>query len=361
MKIRPLFFVLQLLAGMVRAAPPPVPGAWGPLPPDVAREVTSYFTQLNAALAGQRIGPVMDLYAPDATEEVQIGANSRMAIPNIQERRRADMKRLAESGTPPEAVDPASLQYQAGAAPNEFRIRRLIFRPASAAGKGSPSSEVCYVFRREAPGLLISSTLTRPLDNSRPAPVAAAASPKRTLLGPDGLPMEVELINGIRLRDAVVLQWQADGVLIKHLGGIDPIKFERIIPEQRALFETQLSDRLRKQAAAYYSAAVAARHQENVRQMNEVSAQTQEEYREEEREFFESEVSKHHLLIGMTMDQVRRSWGSPTTSNPMDSPDGHSLLWIYEMKGIDEHGNACNAGVGLQGDFVTHLFNVKNR
>ena len=35
-----------------------------------------------------------------------------------------------------------------------------------------------------------------------------------------------------------------------------------------------------------------------------------------------------------------------------------SVNWA---KGIDEHGNVCNAGVGLQGDFVMELYNVKNR
>ena len=361
MKIRPLVFVLLLLAGMVRATPPPVAGTWGPLPPEVTREVTEFFRQLSAALAGQHIAPVMALYAVDATEAVQIGANSRMAVPNIQERRKADMKRLAESGTSPEAVDPANLQYQPGATPNEFRIRRLVFKAASAAGKGSPTSEVFYLFRRAGPGLLISSTLTRPVDSPRPAPVAAASGHRRTLVGPDGLPMEVELINGLRLREAVVVQWQTDGVLIKHVGGIDPIKFERIIPEQRTLFEAQLSDRLRAQSIAYYSGAAAARHQEKEREMNENSARAQEEAREERREQLEEEVSKHHLVVGMTMDQVRRSWGYPTTSNPVQSSDGNSVLWIYERKGIDEHGNVCNAGVGLQGDFVMELYNVKNR
>ena len=173
--------------------------------------------------------------------------------------------------------------------------------------------------------------------------------------------MEVELVNGVRLHDAVVLQWQADGVLIKHLAGTDPIKFARIIPEQRALFEAQLSDRLRAQAVAYYSGAVAARHQENERETNESAARAQQEDQEERRERLEAEVSQHHLVVGMTMDQVRRSWGYPTTSNPVESSEGLSVLWIYERKGIDEHGNACNAGVGLRGDFVTHLYNVKNR
>jgi hypothetical protein len=51
------------------------------------------------------------------------------------------------------------------------------------------------------------------------------------------LPETVTLTNGAVLRGVSIVRWETDAVVLKHAGGVDPIRFVNMAPEVRAIFE----------------------------------------------------------------------------------------------------------------------------
>jgi hypothetical protein len=54
---------------------------------------------------------------------------------------------------------------------------------------------------------------------------------------PPSLPDSVTLKNGAVLRHISIVRWQIDVVVIKHVGGVDPIRLDYLAPESRAALE----------------------------------------------------------------------------------------------------------------------------
>lgn len=78
---------------------------------------------------------------------------------------------------------------------------------------------------------------------------AFAAEPAPTL------PETVKLTNGAVLKKISVIRWTSDGVVLKHAGGADPIRFAHIDPSQRALFETLAAEAKKVSRAPVAAAA----------------------------------------------------------------------------------------------------------
>ncbi|MEO6876167.1 MAG: hypothetical protein ABI222_15225 [Opitutaceae bacterium] len=356
MKIRALVSALLIWIVQLAAASPAPAGIWGALPPDVAKEMEGFFKSLNQALNQHDLHQVMNFYAPDATEAIQVGG-SKMAVPNFLGRRRSEIKHLAESNRPAAGVDLANLQYQPGASPAEYRIRRMVYR--SGAISGAPTSEIFYVFQRGGAVPVISSIVTHSLVSNAPRVVTIARPVNEIPLGPDGLPTEVELIDGIRLHEVSVMIWRIDTVVLRHVAGVDPIRLARIIPEQRKIFESQLTDRINQQRVAEYRAAQIAASQDQQRQFAETTRQQEDDVREQLEASREDAVRKHHLLVGMTQDQVRRAWGPPLQTNTVNSIAGPGSIWYYDGRGLDANGNPADAQIRFGGDSVISMLNVK--
>jgi hypothetical protein len=333
-------------------------GKWEPVPADVSREVAEFFAIHNIAMTNNRIELVMNLYTPDATEGLVVGNGEPSFETSIRARRELELKQIAQSGVPPPEVNVAGLQYQPGNSTTEFRIRRTVHKAGANPASDPPTGEICYVFRRGSQGILLHSTISHPFGITRSV---STAPTKPVKLGPDGLPTDVMLSSGLTLHDVVVLAWQEDAVVLKHRGGTDPIKLSRMVPEQRALFESQLKERLAEQKRAAFQAAAVADNQEQMQRSMAAAAREYQAMREEHAANLEEQVEHRHLVVGMTEDQVRRSWGPPSWTAMVDLQGGKCLLWSYGSRGVDEHGAICNAGVAFINDRVIYLINVKNR
>lgn len=46
-------------------------------------------------------------------------------------------------------------------------------------------------------------------------------------------PTEIKLVNGVVMRKVSIVRWNSDSVVLKHQGGIDPVLFAKISPEDR--------------------------------------------------------------------------------------------------------------------------------
>ncbi len=91
------------------------------------------------------------------------------------------------------------------------------------------------------------------------AALAAAAAPKSVAepepapmvsadLAAAVLPTEIKLTNGVVMHHSVVTHWEEDAVIVSYPGGIIPVRFKNIMPEQRVIFEARRVEALAAQA-----------------------------------------------------------------------------------------------------------------
>jgi hypothetical protein len=343
--------LLSLAASVCHAAPSEQDG-WAPLPEAISREVDDYFTCMELALNHNHIEMVMSLYTPDATEEISDGQSGRYGVEMILERREREMEEYVRSSTNAPAIERGALLYQPGRTADSFRIKYLVSGRRVPFATNSAVGDIIYTFRSGEDRIQLSSTVVHPL-----YPMVVRVMPRMPAVPGCPLPSEVTLTNGLVLHHVTVVQWQPDTVILKHTAGTDPIRLERIAPEDRVYFMANIQRGLAQQKAAYDLAARASDYDQRAH-ANEQQAQSA--FAEKEAEIQEA-VSQHRLLVGMTMDQVRASWGPPSRSNSITGAEGQGSLWFYDGRGIDSNGNTANAGVGFNGDVVASLYNVKAR
>ncbi|MDB6095687.1 MAG: hypothetical protein JWM32_3249 [Verrucomicrobia bacterium] len=325
---------------------------WYPVPADIAREIDNYFTTMDLALAHNRIELVMGLYTAEVTEEIE-GANpEKFEAAAIRQRRQAQMDNYIKNSTTPPVLSRKNFWYQRGSRSDNFWIRYAIYQPG--AGKTLAGS-VDYEFLRTDRGLVVDKIVSH---NDPSASVTAkTAPPKRKIQTGPGLPTEVELTNGVTLHKASVVHWYYDKVVLKHQAGTDPIKFEHIILEQRGLFIAEQEAGLNAQRESFQHAAVVEQGRQQIQALNDMS----EQQRQDAAAAYEAAVSQHRLMVGMSMSQVRRSWGQPSRTMSIDSTNGRGMIWTYDGRGVDPQGNVRNAGVGFENDIVIELFNIRQR
>ena len=133
------------------------------------------------------------------------------------------------------------------------------------------------------------------------------------------LPTEVKLTNGATLRRVSVVRWQKDTVVLKHVGGVDPIRYVNIAPEQRLIFEAHRAEGL----AADEAKKGAVRKEVNARQAAD-SALAANKQR------IRDAIAAKTLVVGMTREEAIESWGKPGKVNSSGGAYGSREQWIYE-------------------------------
>lgn len=128
------------------------------------------------------------------------------------------------------------------------------------------------------------------------------------------LPSTITLVSGTVLQKVSVVRWEKDAVVVKHQGGIDPVRFTSMKPESREAFEKLrdvglIVEGVKKQEKAAnaqaerdaYLASVA--HAERVRKA----------------------ISEKELIVGMTMSEAIQAKGKPDKINEHGDLD----QWVY--------------------------------
>lgn len=145
----------------------------------------------------------------------------------------------------------------------------------------------------------------------------AADEKKKDELPP--LPSEIKLTNGVTLHNASVEKWQTDRVTIRHQGGIAPIFYIHIVPEQRKLFEARKVE------------GIAATKTLQQLKDNQAGQATATEQRAADlRTRVAEAIRKKSLIVGMTKDEAIQSWGRPIKTNDSGGSYGSHDQWIYE-------------------------------
>jgi len=116
------------------------------------------------------------------------------------------------------------------------------------------------------------------------------------------LPSSVTLKNGYVLKNVSVVRWDKDAVVLKHSAGVDPVRFDGMTPEVKAVF------------LANAEVGLAQKQADQVLN-NRISAA----------------ITRHALIVGMTPEQAIQSWGKPDEINA--SPGREQ--WIYNRESIE--------------------------
>ncbi len=257
-------------------------------------------------------------------------------------------------------VRPATLQrnylvYKPGATADVFMVKYPVREVGKSSGMTLAVDNIVYSFRRGAKGLQLSSMVVHASDGT----TTPGKAPD--LDGPT--PTEIRLTNGVRLREVKVLQWSPDSLLIQYVGGTVPIRLVNIHPEDRAYFTANMDKALQAQKDEAMKAAQRNAAQSHLAEMQQqiyqVNTAQVEEMQAAHEAALDDAIGHHRLAVGMTTSQVRRSWGTPSRINQVDTEMGHAILWSYEGRGVDEHGAVIDAGVAFINDQVEILLNVR--
>lgn len=132
---------------------------------------------------------------------------------------------------------------------------------------------------------------------------------------------EITLTSGRILKNIQVIRWEKERVVLKYSGGADPIAFSLIksIP-------------LKDLYAMRDAALEEMRAEKKNKNRDQALAQELEEL-----------VSQNKIARGMSMDQIRRSWGSPDKINSTDTEYSHSEQWVYPSNYVYFDDGICTA------------------
>lgn len=359
-----------IVSGPVAAASPVSAGApevagWKPLPLEVRRDVDAFFMNLELAINYNRLDLVMALYTPDAVEVKADGG--RFVFAGIRQRRQEEMDSFTKSGVKPATVQRNYLLYKPGGTPGEFSVKYPVRTVGPGSGTHPAIDNIVYVFRRSAGGLQLSAMVIHAVEGMSPSDSPLKPAPSQVVnLAPDldgPTPTEIRLTNGVKLRQVKVLHWQPDSVLIQYVGGTVPIRLVNIHPDDRAYFTANMDRQLQAQKDA---ALNAARNSAMQAQMENNAARGQAEFAAQQEDMqsnrdaqIDEAISHHRLMVGMTSSQVSRSWGPPTRINQVDTSMGHTILWTYGGRGVNEHGVVIDAAVAFIDDHVEILLNLR--
>ena len=132
------------------------------------------------------------------------------------------------------------------------------------------------------------------------------------------LPTEVKLTSGATLHRVSVVRWQKDTVVLRHVGGVDPIRYANIAPEQRAAFE------------AYRESGIAAEETRNAAVRREAeSQQATEAATAAKKQRIRDAIAENAIVVGMTREEAIESWGRPVKINSSGGAYGSHEQWIY--------------------------------
>lgn len=150
-----------------------------------------------------------------------------------------------------------------------------------------------------------------------PASRAAAAEPQANTR--IFVPSEVTLTNGATLHRVTVVRWQKEAVVLRHAGGVDPVRYANITPEQRAIFEAYREKGLAQEAA---KEAIVRKTAEAQRAAELAELDHKEKIR--------AAIANKELLTGMTADETIDAVGKPQSVSQMGDGNVAREQWTYD-------------------------------
>jgi hypothetical protein len=170
-----------------------------------------------------------------------------------------------------------------------------------------------------------------------PAPAAQPAAPAAPIdpnLANQDLPVDIKLTNGFVMHKSNVTRWDKTSVLVAYQGGIVSVRFQNIVPEQRAIFEARRDDELARQARDDRRSTASHDTSDQDDKARQAAAEAAKEEEEKKAEEIRNGLEFHYLVKGMTKEQVIAAFGRP--------PDTSGDTFFYVLRGHDKYGNAAD-------------------
>ena len=172
------------------------------------------------------------------------------------------------------------------------------------------------------------------------------------------LPTEIKLTNGFVMHDCTIVRWDNDVITVKYAGGIVPVRFENIDPDQRELIESNKEAALKQQRIADQKAAKVLAESEHKQDVREKRDERKQAEIDRKNAAIQAGLEQHRLVAGMTMDQVRGLFGPPLRSSSLTNVNA-SEWWIYPGLGRDGNGVPTNLQVHFKAGLVTRWNNTQ--
>ena len=187
-----------------------------------------------------------------------------------------------------------------------------------------------------------------------PAPPPAPTFPRKPVAAPDWalreaaavagrplpdsqLPTDIKLTNGFVMRRSVVTHWEENAVLVSYPGGIVPVQFRNIAPEQRVTFEARKTEALAAQAKREAAQAMLNRAASDAQQAQQTQAAQSQGNDAQLSDEINQGLSGRYLVRGMTKEQVTQVMGPP-----QQSKESNSRMFVYFGRGHDKYNRAAN-------------------
>ncbi len=143
------------------------------------------------------------------------------------------------------------------------------------------------------------------------------------------LPSEIILKGKSSIKVKEVVRWEKDRVVIRHAGGIDPIRFDSMAPESRRLWEARSKLALPEQEKLNVLIQAKAAAMAKVQQAETEQAELARRAEIEEQSKIEDAIRRRVVMVGMSPAQVIQSWGQPDKVNRSGGEYGTHEQWIY--------------------------------
>jgi len=173
------------------------------------------------------------------------------------------------------------------------------------------------------------------------------------------LPTEIKLTNGFVMKDCTIVRWETGVITVKYAGGTVPVRFENIDPSDRVAIMSHQEEALRQQAVADEKAAKALATVEHKQEVQEKRDAKKQAEIERKNAAIQQGLEQHHLVAGMTMDQVRSLFGPPLRSSSLTEVNA-SEWWIYPGLGRDGNGVPTNLQIHFKAGLVTRWNNTQH-
>ncbi len=148
-------------------------------------------------------------------------------------------------------------------------------------------------------------------------------------------PTQLHLVSGGVLRNATAVRFTPDSVVVKHAGGIDPVKFTQIVPEDRL----EVYFMMQKANQEKYDADVAARKPRSISGQVFVTTNGNGAYK-----FSEAKVIAYPLD---ELDAAQNAVATALNLSKSKSVSARTLAWVDHLKSVTPVQATQTDGDGL--------------
>jgi hypothetical protein len=126
---------------------------------------------------------------------------------------------------------------------------------------------------------------------------------------------EMKLTNGRVWKNVTVVRYDKDTVVLKSAAGVGPLSYSLIPEPTRGLMLAERNNELTKDKKQ--------RAERNQTEQSEYNAGVARKAR------VDDAIRRNAIIVGMTKDEVRKSWGEPERNNSSSGSYGAHDQWIY--------------------------------